>query len=66
MCFPFRQVLKYPDPEGRFLNCVIAVISVILRETTLTISVSTGEPVSMKSDILRVVSFTAMEILEIT
>ena len=34
------------------LNRVISVISVVLRETTLTISDSTGEPMSMESEIM--------------
>ena len=34
----------------------MSVISAVLRETSLTISVSIGETVLMKSDIVRVVS----------
>ena len=54
--------LRYPDPEVDFLNRVISVISVVLRETTLTSSDSTGKPVSMEYEIVKVVS----EISEIT
>ena len=49
-------------PEVDFLNRVISVISVVLRETTLTRSDSTGKPVSMEYEIVKVVS----EISEIT
>ena len=48
-----------------FLNRVISVISVVLTETTLTISDSTGETVSMESDIVRVVSLSTTEISEV-
>ena len=34
------------------LNCVILVISIVLKETTLTILVLTCEPVSMESEIV--------------
>ena len=49
-----------------FLKHVILVIPVVLRETCLTISVSIGKPVSMESEIVRVVSLTATKISEIT
>ena len=52
-----------------WLSRVISVISVVLRETTLTFltfSVSTGELVSMESEILRVVSVSSTEISEKT
>ena len=42
-------------PRGFFYR-VISIISVVLRETTLTISVSTGEPVSMESEIVKMIS----------
>ena len=45
--------LRYPYPEDWFLNRVISDISVVLREATLTISDSTGEPVSMEFEIVR-------------
>ena len=41
-------------------------ISVALRETALTISISTGAPVSIKSAIVRVFSLSITEISEIT
>ena len=47
-------------------NRVIMVISVVLRETNLTISVSTGGPVSKEYEIVRVVSLSTTEISEIT
>ena len=39
--------LRYPDPEDWIFNRVVSDISVVLRKTTLTISVSseTGSPV---------------------
>ena len=60
--------LSYLDPEDRFFfwNCVISVISIVLRKRTLTISNLTGEPVSMESETVRVVSLTTMEKAEIT
>ena len=42
--------LSYLDPD----NCVVSVLSVALRETTLTVSVWTGVPVSMEPEIVRV------------
>ena len=36
-----------------FLNCVISVISVVQEGTNFTISDSTGEPVSLESEIVR-------------
>ena len=62
----FRSAVRYPDLEHRFLYRIISVISVVLRENTLTISVSTREPVSMESEIVRVVSFDTTEISEKT
>ena len=47
-------------------NRVILVISVVLRETTLSISDSTGETVSMDSEIVRVVFLGTNEIFKIT
>ena len=59
--------LGYSDPEDIFcLNRVSSVISFVLREVTLSILVSTGEPVSIKSERVRVVSLSATEIAEIT
>ena len=47
-------------------NCVILVISGVLRETTPTISYLTDKPVSMESEIVTVVSFSTTEISKIT
>ena len=46
--------------------CVILVISIVLRETTLTISVSMGEVVSLESKTVRVVSLSKTDISKIT
>ena len=46
-----------------FLNRVTSVISGVLRETTLTISVSTGECVSMESEIVREDSLSTKRII---
>ena len=56
----------YSDPEDRIFNRVISDISVVPRETTLTISYSikTGSPV--KSEIVRKVSLCTAEITETT
>ena len=48
------------------LNRVVSVISAVPRETTLKISDSTGEPVRMQSELLRVISLTTTKISEIT
>ena len=63
----------YSDLEDRFffsfmLNRVISVISVVdlLRKITLTISDLNSDPVSMESEIVRVVSLSTTEISEIT
>ena len=67
-----HNILRYPYPEERILlNRYISVISVILRETTLTVSDSTGETVSdstgetvsKESEIVRVVFLSTTEIL---
>ena len=47
-----------------FFNRAIPVISVVLRETTL--SASTGVSVSIESEIVRVASFSITEISETT
>ena len=53
--------------SGFFFFCLfIPVVSIELRETTLTSSDSTGDPVSMKSEIVRVVSLSKTEVSEIT
>ena len=61
-------LLRYPQPEDRvfFLNRVISVISIVLRETTLTTSDSSGELVLIESEIMRVVYLCTTEISEIT
>ena len=48
------------------LNRVIVVISFVLNKTTLIISDSTFEPVTMVSEIVRVVSLSTTEISEVT
>ena len=53
--------LRSPDPEYRII--FNRVVSVVLRETTLTISVST---VLIESNMVRVVSLSTREISEIT
>ena len=54
------------NPDDRIFNRVISVISVVQRETTLTItdSIETGSP--LVSEIVRVVSLSTTEITEIT
>ena len=51
--------VRYPDPEDRIFNHVISDISVVLRETTLTISDS------IESEIVRAVFLSTTEITEI-
>ena len=48
--FPKAQKSKVSSLKIGCSNRVISVISVVLRESTLTISVSAGEPVSMESE----------------
>ena len=50
------QCLKVFNQKIGLFNRVISVISVILRETTLTVSDSTGEPVSLESEMVRLFS----------
>ena len=53
--------------SGKELHCVISVYSVVLRETTLTISDWNDEPFSKKSgNIVRVVPLNTTEISDIT
>ena len=64
-----RLVLQTRKSQGLFgngLNHVISVISIALRETTLTISDTTGKTVLVESEIMRVVSLSTTEISEIT
>ena len=58
--------LRYTDPEDRIFNRAISDISVVLRDTTLTISgfIETGLPV--ESGIVTAVSLSTTEISEIT
>ena len=49
-----------------FFFRVISVISVVLRETTLTISDSTGETVAMESEIARAFQISTTEISQLT
>ena len=57
---------RYWNPAGRVFNRNFSDISVVLRETTLTISdsIETGSPVEPK--MVRIVSIGTMEITEIT
>ena len=58
--------LRYPIPEDRVFNRVISDISVVQRETTLTISDSIETASLVGSEILRVVSPSTTKITEIT
>ena len=49
-----------------FLNRVFLVISVILKETTFSISDLTGVPVLMEYEIVRVVSLSTNEVSDVT
>ena len=60
----FKVCQRFLDPKNRCYR-IISVISVVLRETTLTISDLTSEPVSKESEIVRVVSLRTAEISEI-
>ena len=62
----FSHLLRYSDPADRlFLIRTISVIFV-LRDTTFTISDSTGGPLSLEYEIVRVASLSTTEISEIT
>ena len=63
-CILFKVCQRFSDPKNRCYR-IISVISVVLRETTLTISDLTSEPVSKESEIVRVVSLSTAEISEI-
>ena len=58
--------LRYSNSDDRIFNAVILDISVLLRKTTLTISViiETGSP--FQSEIVRVASLSTTEIIEKT
>ena len=62
--------LKVSGPSRSFffflIFRVISIISVVLKEITFTTSVSTGEPVSIESEIMKVVSPCTTKISEIT
>ena len=66
MSGPFINLRYLILKIGFFFYRVILVISLVLRETTLTISDSTGETVSLQYEIVKVVSFSTTEISEIT
>ena len=57
-------VERFRPTRASSLYRVISVISVVLQETTLNIL--TGEPVSMESAIIRVVSLSTSEISKTT
>ena len=57
--------LRYLDHEHRIFNRAIPDISVVLRETTLTISASIETGSSVGPEIVRVVSLCTTEILQI-
>ena len=61
-----RFVVKVPDPEDRIFNRAISDISVVLRETTLTISYSIETGSQVETEKVRVVSLSSTEITEIT
>ena len=63
-----RQIkccLRYSYPEDRIFNRVISDISIVVRETTLTISDSPKTVSPIKSEIVRVVSLSTKKITEI-
>ena len=59
-----EKKFKVYCPEDRVLICVMLDISIIQRKTSLTISVLTGESVSVESAIVRVASLSTTEISE--
>ena len=62
----YCRQLRYPHLGDQIFNCVISDISVVQRETTLTISDSIVKGLPVESKILRVVSLSTIEIKEIT
>ena len=65
--YKYHIILSHPDPEDRIFNRVISDISVVLRETTLTISDSIEAGSAVESEIVCVVvSLSKTEITEIT
>ena len=63
---PDDKILRYSDPENRIFNRVFSDISVVLMETTLTISESIDTGSVIEIEIVRVVSLSATEVTEIT
>ena len=59
-------LLKVSNPEERISNRVISDISVVLRETTLTISDSIETVPPVESEIVRVVYLSTTKISEMT
>ena len=66
--FIFSWLLRYPDPEGRILNRVFSdtCISVVPRETTLTISDSIKLASPGDFEKVRVISRRPTEIKELS
>ena len=62
---PVLFFLRYSDPVHRISNRVISDISVVLRETTLTISDSIETDLPQDSEMMRVVSLSITERIEI-
>ena len=61
-----KSAVRYSDPKDRIFNRVISDISVVLWETTLTVSDSVKTVSPVKSEIVRVVSLSTTEITETT
>ena len=66
LCHFLKVLLRHPDPEDRIFNRFISDISIVLRETTLTISGSIETVSPVESERVRVVSLSSTEITEIT
>ena len=65
--YKYHIILSHQDPEDRIFNRVISDISVVLRETTVTISDSIEPDSAVESEIVSVVVFlNNTEITEIT
>ena len=62
----FEKGLRYPDLEDRICNRDTLNISVVLKETTLTISDSNVTVSPVQPEVVRVVSLGSTEITEIT
>ena len=61
-----RSEFQVSDPEDRIFNRVIPDISVVLRETTLTISDSIETSSPIESEIVRVFTLSTTEITDHT